>query len=206
MAQRRNGPGREEQNRIRVAQEAARIMTEHGIQDFALAKRKAAERLGLPMNRHLPTNLEIEEALIVHQRLFRSHAQPGHLRRLRDTARQAMRLMADFQPRLVGPVLSGTADTHSPVNLHLFAETPEQVDLFLMDREIPHSWDERTVRLNPDQQERFPLCRFMAQDVSVEMTVFPPVGLRQAPLSPVDGRPMRRATLEAVEQMLSCDA
>lgn len=206
MAQRRNGPSREEQNRIRVAQEAARIMTEHGIQDFALAKRKAAERLGLPMNRHLPTNLEIEEALIVHQRLFRSHAQPGHLRRLRDTARQAMRLMADFQPRLVGPVLSGTADTHSPVNLHLFAETPEQVDLFLMDREIPHSWDERTVRLNPDQQERFPLCRFMAQDVSVEMTVFPPVGLRQAPLSPVDGRPMRRATLEAVEQMLSCDA
>lgn len=204
MGEYRNGfgPVRNEQNRIRVAQEAARLMTEHGIQDFATAKRKAAERLGLPA-RHLPTNLEIEQALIAHQRLFRTTSQPAHLRRLRDTARQAMRLMTDFQPRLVGPVLTGTADAHSAVNLHLFAETPEQIDVFLMDHHIPHSWDERVVRLNADQQERYPLCRLVADEVTVEMTVFPPNGLRQPPLSPVDGRPMRRAALEAVEQLLA---
>jgi hypothetical protein len=204
MGEYRNGfgPVRNEQNRIRVAQEAARLMTEHGIQDFATAKRKAAERLGLPA-RHLPTNLEIEQALIAHQRLFRTTSQPAHLRRLRGTARQAMRLMTDFQPRLVGPVLTGTADAHSVVNLHLFAETPEQIDVFLMDHHIPHSWDERVVRLNADQQERYPLCRLVADEVTVEMTVFPPNGLRQPPLSPVDGRPMRRAALEAVEQLLA---
>lgn len=194
---------RDEQNRVRLAQEAARLMADEGVQGFAAAKRKAAERLGLPANRHLPTNLQVEEALIAHQRLFRADSQPMRLRRLREMALQAMRLVADFQPRLVGPVLAGTADAHSPVNLHLFAETPEQVDLLLMERSIPHSWDERLVRLNADRQERFPLCRFMAADVTVEMTVFPPVGLRQAPLSPVDGRPMRRAALDAVEQLLA---
>lgn len=205
MGEHRNGPGRSEQNRIRIAQEAARLMTEHGIQDFAAAKRKAAERLGLPTQRHLPTNLEIEQALITHQRLFRAGSQPAHLRRLRNTARQAMRLMVDFQPRLVGPVLTGTADAHSPVNLHLFSETPEQVDVFLMDRHIPHSWDERVVRLNADQQERYPVCRLVADEVTLEMTVFPPVGLRQPPLSPVDGRPMRRAAIDTVEQLLETD-
>lgn len=199
------GAGREGQNRIRLAQEAARLMADEGVQDFAVAKRKAAGRLGLPVNRNLPTNLEIEDALITHQRLFRAHSQPAHLRRLRTSAREAMRLMADFQPRLVGPVLAGTAGTHSPVNLHLFAETPEQVNLFLMERNIPHAWDERLLRLDTERQERYPLCRLVAGDVTVEMTVFPLKGMRQAPLSPVDGRPMRRANLEAVEALLAAE-
>lgn len=196
------GNGRDGQNRIRLAQEAARLMADEGVRDFATAKRKAAERLGLPANRYLPTNVEIEEALVAHQRLFRAHSQPARLRRLRETALQAMRMMAEFQPRLVGPVLAGTADTHSPVNLHLFAETPEQVNLFLLDRHIPHEWDERVLRLSADQQERYPLCRLLAGDVMVEMTVFPLKGLRQAPLSPVDGRPMRRAAITEVERLL----
>ena len=33
-----------------VAQEAARVMAEHGIHDFLAAKRKAAERLGITEN------------------------------------------------------------------------------------------------------------------------------------------------------------
>lgn len=180
-------------------------MADEGVRDFATAKRKAAERLGLPTNRHLPTNVEIEEALVAHQRLFRSDSQPAHLRRLRETARQAMQMLAGFQPRLVGPVLAGTADTHSPVNLHLFAETPEQVNLFLMERHIPHEWDERVLRLSADRQERYPMCRLLAGDVAVEMTVFPLKGLRQAPLSPVDGKPMRRAAIAAVEQLLATE-
>jgi len=48
-----------------------------------------------------------------------------------------MRLLADFQPRLVGPVLTGTATPHTDISLHLFAETPETVTLRLADRGIP---------------------------------------------------------------------
>ena len=46
-----------------IAQEAARIMAEHGIRDFYVAKRKAAERYGVFEGGLLPKNIEIEEAL-----------------------------------------------------------------------------------------------------------------------------------------------
>jgi hypothetical protein len=204
MATRRHSGSatRDEQQRLRIAQEAARLMADEGIHDFAAAKRKAVDRLGLAGLRNLPGNLEIEQALIAHQQLFRSATQPQRLRHLRQVALDAMREFAAFHPRLVGPVLAGTADAHSPVQLHLFADTPEQLDLFLMERRIPYEWDARVVRLAADRPERLPVCRFTAGDVVVEMTVFPVDGLRQAPLSPVDGRPMRRLPLQGVEELL----
>src|SRR5512145_1267532 len=114
-----------------VADEAARIMTEQGVDDFLLAKRKAAERLGVTDASILPRNTEIEAAMIAHHRLFSNDRHDADLVRLRRAALDAMRLMADFQPRLVGPVLIGTASPHSEINLHLFSETPEAVSLTL---------------------------------------------------------------------------
>ena len=44
--------------------------------------------------------------------------------------------------------------------------------------------------------------RFVAGHQTVDAVVFPIDGIRQAPASPVDGRPMRRASAEEVESML----
>src|SRR5512145_1726535 len=87
-----------------VAGEAARIMREQGVDDYLLAKRKAAERLGVTDASILPRNTEIEAALVAHQRLFAAERHESGLADLRRSALEAMRLMADFQPRLVGPV------------------------------------------------------------------------------------------------------
>jgi hypothetical protein len=130
---------RAEQLRAALAQEAARIMSEQGIDDYGLAKRKAAERFGATDIAVLPKNTEIEAALAAHHRLFEAHTHSSTLSALRRTALQAMRLLQRFEPRLVGPVLSGTASAHSEVNLHLFAEGAEPVALHLMERGIPQS-------------------------------------------------------------------
>ena len=53
---------RDQQMRVRIAQEAARLMTEEGIHDFYAAKRKAAQHLGAPDTRNMPRNLEVEAA------------------------------------------------------------------------------------------------------------------------------------------------
>ena len=124
MSKRQNP--RAEQLRKALAQEAARIMSEQGIDDYGLAKRKAAERLGASDIAVLPKNTEIEAALAAHQRMFEAHTHTSELSGLRRTALQAMRLLKRFDPRLVGPVLSGTASAHSEVNLHLFAEGAER--------------------------------------------------------------------------------
>ncbi|QKT03429.1 hypothetical protein HUS23_06225 [Ectothiorhodospiraceae bacterium 2226] len=196
---------KDRQMRHRIAQEAARLIAETGLTDYYAAKRKAATLLGAPDTRNMPRNVEVEEALHTHLRLFRRTSHLDALRDLRAAALRAMRLTERFEPRLVGPVLAGTADIHSPVHLHLFADTTEEVSLFLMERNIPFELDERRVRLDAERTENFPVFRFMAGEAVLELTVFPRRGLRQAPLSPVDGRPMQRAGATAVEALLAAD-
>lgn len=194
---------RAEQLRRALAQEAARIMSEQGIDDYRLAKRKAAERLGATDISVLPKNTEIEAALAEHQRLFEADTHSSTLDALRRTALQAMRLLRKFEPRLVGPVLSGTASAHSEVNLHLFADGTETVVLHLMEQGIPHRIAERRLRYEPNRLIAYPVVQFVAGDREIDSVVFPLDGIRQSPASPVDGRPMRRADAAEVASMLS---
>jgi hypothetical protein len=185
-----------------VAEEAARIMREQGVDDFLLAKRKAAERLGVTDASILPRNTEIEAARVAHQRLFAADRHEADLATLRRTALEAMKLMADFEPRLVGPVLTGTASAHSEINLHLFSETPEAVSLRLEERGVPHEVVERRLRYERDRSVSYPALRFVAGRQTVDAVVFPVDGIRQSPASPVDGKPMRRANAAEVEALL----
>lgn len=194
---------RAEQLRRALAQEAARLMAEQGIDDFGLAKRKAAERLGATDIAVLPKNTEIEAALAAHHRLFESHKHTSALTQLRETALQAMKLLKNFQPRLVGPVLSGTASAHSEVNLHIFAEGSEAVALHLMEQGIPHHIAERRLRYEPNRLVAYPVVQFVAGNRQIDAVVFPIDGIRQSPASPVDGKPMRRADRAELESLLA---
>jgi hypothetical protein len=185
-----------------VADEAARIMREQGVDDFLLAKRKAADRLGVTDASILPRNTEIEAALMAHQRLFAADRHEADLAAMRRSALEAMRLMSDFQPRLVGPVLTGTASAHSEINLHLFTESPEAVSIRLEERGVPHEVLERRLRYERDRTVTYPALRFVAGRQTVDAVEFPLDGIRQAPSSPVDGKPMRRASAAEVAALL----
>jgi hypothetical protein len=197
------GVGRDQQMRVRIAQEAARLMNAEGIRDFHAAKRKAAQRLGAPDTRNMPRNIEIEQALSEYQRLFCADEQAGHLRSLRESAVQAMRFFADFRPRLVGSVLTGTAGPHADINLHLFADTMEEVGLFLMEANIPFETSSRRLRVGREEWIELPCFQFRAGEHPVELVVFPAEGRREAPRSPVDGKPMVRGSLAEVEALLN---
>lgn len=188
--------------RQRLALEAARIMAEEGVADYSAAKRKAAARLGAADTRNLPGNDEIEQALAEYLRLFKADSQPAQLKELRQTAVEAMRFLEQFSPRLVGPVLNGTAAGHSAVTLHVFAGNADEVGLFLMHQRIPYELSERRLTLADGGQESYPLYGFLAADTPIEVIVFPLGGIRQAPRSPVDGRPMRRASIGTVEELI----
>jgi len=193
---------RAENLRRAVAVEAARIMAEHGIRDFLTAKRKAAERFGVEDGSVLPKNVEIEEALAEYQRLFGRDSHAASLEAQRRAALRAMRWLEEFEPRLVGPVLSGTATEHANVQLHLFADRAESVALKLLDRDVAYEITERRVKMNAERVLAYPGVRFEIDDQPIEATVFPAIGIRQAPVSPVDGRPMRRADAAELEALI----
>lgn len=197
----KRAPTRSDHLRSAVAQEAARLMAEHGIQDYLIAKRKAAERYGVFDRALLPKNTEIEAALLSHQRLF-GRAQHQHsLNEQRRVALEAMRLLERFEPRLVGPVLSGSATEFSDIQLHLFSDNAESVYVHLLDRRFDYEVFERRMRMSAERQVLVPSVRFKMGNETIEAFVFPRDGIRQAPVSPVDGRPMRRANLRDVMEM-----
>lgn len=185
-----------------LAQEAARIIVEQGVQDYRVAKRKAAERLGMTERGSLPGNSEIERAVTAHLQLFGRDHHIHLLRVLRRAALSAMELLAPFGPRLVGPVLHGTAASNSAINLHVFSDSFEQVALRLDENRVTYRLYERRLKSRRDRAETFAGFRFMHQESPVEATVFPENGVRQAPISPIDGKPMRRADARAVRDLL----
>jgi hypothetical protein len=186
-----------------LAQECARIMAEEGIQNFRTAKRKAALRLAVTDKAILPDNTEIEQALLDYQRLFHADHQADRLRHLRETALRAMRLLACFRPKLVGPVLSGAAGAHADIQLHLFADTAKDVLMFLMEHQIPFETAERRLKLGGEPVS-LPVLRFGADaHHQIDLTIFAPLAEREAPRSPIDGRPMRRAGLAEVQALLA---
>ncbi len=189
-----------------LAQESARIMAEHGIEDYALAKKKAAVRLGVSELGALPTNAEIDVALAQYQRLFAPSDRQDTLSAQRRCAVEAMRLLETFKPRLVGPVLSGTAITHQTITLHVFADTVESISIALLDRKIPYRLAEQRVKVSADRQQHCPVFCLQYLEFEIEAVVFPEHGIRQAPLSAIDGRPMRRGTLTEVQMLLAVQA
>ena len=194
---------RTRERRQRLAIEAARLITEGGIRDFHLAKRKAAHRLGIHDDASLPRNSEIQEALRDYQRLFQGQSHEQLLLERRESAARALAFFAAFEPRLVGAVLEGTADAHSAVCLHLYVDDPERVPFFLAEHGIPAESSSRRVRLDRDRAIEAPVWLFAADDLPFDLTVLPSAALRQAPLDRIDEKPMKRASLAALEELLS---
>jgi len=188
-----------------LAQEAARIIVDQGIRDYRVAKQKAAERLGIGSRGALPGNAEIEAAVVDHLQIFGGESHADLLRLMRTAALSAMELLGDFSPRLVGPVLLGTADDNSAVNLHLFADSAEMVAMEIGDMGIQFRSYERRLKSRRGQVELYPGFEFSHCNETVQATVFPVDGIRQAPMSPIDGRPMKRGNRESVQALLAHD-
>lgn len=190
------------ERRYRLAREAARLIAESGVRDFHQAKLKAAQRLGIHDDASLPRNREIEEALREYQRLFQGDQQADALRLRREAALRALDFFAGFDPRLVGPVLDGTADANSPVQLHLYTDDAESVPRFLDDHRIPAEARSRRMRLDRERALDCTVWLFAAEDLSFDICVLPHASLRQAPLSNIDEKPMRRVSATQLREML----
>lgn len=195
---------RTHERRRSLAHEAARLMAEGGIRDYHQAKLKAAQRLGIFDDASLPRNREIEDALREYQRLFQRD-NVFELRMRREAALRAMEFLSEFEPRLVGPVLEGTADARTAVALHVHSDDPEAVHHHLDQHGIPAESRTRRVRLDRERSEDFPVWVFSAEGLPFDLTVMPRDILRQAPLSSIDEKPMRRASASQLRQLLADD-
>jgi hypothetical protein len=191
-------------NRLRqeIAQEAAKLVAIDGQEDYLQAKKKAAQMLGVNNKKMLPSNQEIEAALIEYQSLFQKEEQLLTLVELRQLAYKTMKLMEEYHPRLVGPVLTGTANQYSEIIIHVFSDTSEYISLFLENQGIPVSICERRLKIKKDTSAYFTAYKFIAGDIDIVLIVLPLTYLKNAPLDPITERPIRCANLSSVKTLI----
>jgi hypothetical protein len=190
--------------RMRIAAAAARIMAEEGIDDFALAKRKAARRLGAADSESLPANDEIEAELRDYLALYQAEAHPQRIGELRRAALEAMRALERFSPYLTGPVLSGLAGPYAEIELQLFPESSKEIELFLLDRGIAYeASDER--RYTGERARAVAIISTQWQGVPLRLSVFDPRDERAAMKTTQAGRVAARAGIAEVRMLVEAD-
>ncbi len=194
---------RSQATRQLIAHEAARMLANQESSDFQSARRKAAARLGCRDQRCFPDNIEIEQALRDYQQLFKSDSQPETLRYLRHRAVEAMQQLRTFSPRLTGSVLDGTADTNSPVQLYLFADTAEELVLYLMEQRIPFEQREVGLKHSGGISKSHPLFVFQAGDSEIELILLSHADKASPPLSTLNEKPTLGASLSQAKELLN---
>jgi hypothetical protein len=190
------------QMRERIAHLAARLMAVDGIDDYALAKRKAARQAGAPDTRNLPNNDEVEHALRAYQQLYQADEQRDRLRHLRQRAREMMELLARFDPYLSGAVLSGSAGKYSDIDLLLFTDSMKDVELFLMGRRIAYRTGERRIHIG-EELRGVPKFSVSTEDADFDLTVFAPRDLRSQIRNTPEGRPLERVRIDWLDATLA---
>lgn len=188
--------------RAHIAHIAARLMAEDGIEDYAIAKRKAARQAGTPDTRELPTNEEIDAALRTYQQIYHQEEHRDRLRALREMALKAMRELAQFNPYLTGSVLNGNAGKYADINLQLYTDSAKAVELYLIDRRIPYRTAQSRLYCGTEPLTA-PVYTVDDNGIEIEITVLSPRELRGALRTSPEGKGIERAKPPTVEQLLA---
>jgi hypothetical protein len=188
--------------RIRIAAAAARLMAEDGIDNFALAKRKAARQLGAADTESLPTNDEIEAELRDYRALYQADEHPERIAELRRVALDAMRALERFSPYLTGPVLKGIAGPYAEIDLQLYPDSAKDVELFLLERNIAFDTSEGR-RYSGDRAHAVSVFKLDWLGIPLRLSVFDPRDERLALKTSQTGRVMDRAGIVEVGQLLA---
>lgn len=189
--------------RSEIAHAAARLVAEGEAEDFAGAKRKAAAALGFENFRNMPENLEVHNALIFYLQLFEGDRFAQRIEAMRREARAAMVVLAQFRPRLVGPVLYGSACEHSPITLHLYIDELESVTRFLHEMKINYRLIQTVLKISRERRGEFPTYLVVNNGHEFNLVVLPEVYIAHPPLSSLSGRPFKRADIDALDKLIS---
>ncbi|HNV87632.1 MAG TPA: hypothetical protein PKL53_01585 [Methylotenera sp.] len=194
-----------------IAQQAARMMAEEGIHDFAYAKKKAGRQLGVSENSVLPTNAEIEEEIRLYHEIYNADEQPLMLAQQRKAALITMQLFERFNPHLTGSVLDGTASKYSQTDIHLFADSAKDVEMFLLNQQIPFESSEKSYRVSDrpskDKKEKVrktvPVFTLETEFGIQKISVFDVDDMRVAVKRTVDGSNAERADISDLQALLN---
>ncbi len=188
---------------LTICQVAARCIVEEGL-DYATAKKRAAQELGLKRNIPWPPHQDIEDAVREHIALFCPATQPLELLALRRLAAHWMTRLQPLRPYLSGAVWRGTATLLNDIHLDLYCDDSKQAELMLLNEKITFHTSSSSQPGRPplDVLSLSSPCPPLPNHVSIHLFIYDFDDLRGA-LKPDPRGQTWRGDLAALEGLLS---
>ncbi|MEL6178708.1 MAG: nucleotide-binding enzyme [Myxococcota bacterium] len=207
MSQRK---ARADQLRGLIAHEAARLMYEENVQQYFDAKRMASRRIvGRTGSRtlrfrprDLPSNGEIQEALLQLAEMTEGHTRLARLFAMRVIALETMEALAIFKPRLIGSVSTGHVRRGSDIDLHVFTDILDPLENHL--HGLGWAYDIQRVTIwKENRAQDYLHVHIVDSDFPIELSVYPTQDLRVTTRSSTNGKPIVRLKPSALRTLIA---
>lgn len=189
-----------DEEKQKIAVEAARLLAGQGVLDYRWARAKAAEQLGVTGGRNLPELSQVEVAFSEYQQLFRPQDRECLILQRRAII-EVMKLFSAFSSRLVGPVSRNICAPNAAIRIHLFADSAKEVLFVLFDEGISYRSHDVTISPKSGVRESYPAFEIEHDAALVEIVVLPLSAIHHPPIDAVTGKVERGVSLEQLEEM-----
>ena len=191
---------KQQQIRMLLIREAARLMVEENVSQYLDAKKLAAKRLFNKPLKNLPSNKEVADAVYAMNHLLDSESLDAQLFEMRQVAVNVMQALQDFSPRLIGSVSTGRIRESSDIDIHVFVDHIEYLLIFL-DHLVWH-YERTMVTIQQHGKLNDYHHVHLWMDYDIELSVYPTLGIRKSTRSSIDGKPIQRLSLSRVKAFI----
>ena len=118
--------------RLSIASKAAEIIMEEGIEDYHYAKKKAIKYLDLGSQDTLPSNDEIDKALLEYGSIFQNEIDISTIFKIKEEAIKIMSLFSEFNPLFISQITEGLVPKYPTVNINMFTDNMKEIEYILL--------------------------------------------------------------------------
>ena len=163
--------------RLSIANKAAEIIMEEGITDYQYAKKKAVRYLDLDIVDLLPSNDEIDKALLDYRLIFKAELDIELVKTIKTEALRIMKFFESFNPYFVTQLSDGLLPKYPIIQINLFSDNMKEVEYILLNNNIPFETKDFNIsekRTKKQSLKKIPLILIERGNVPVELKIFEP--------------------------------
>ena len=161
--------------RLSIASKAAEIIMEEGINDYQYAKKKAVRYLDLDASDILPSNDEIDKALINYRLIFATEVDIDLVKILKTEALAIMAFFADFNPYFVTQIFEGLLPKYPIIQINLFSDNMKEIEYVLLNNNIPFATKDFNIsekRTKKQSVKKIPIILIERGSIPIELKIF----------------------------------
>ncbi|KRO78525.1 hypothetical protein N8804_02455 [Methylophilaceae bacterium] len=161
--------------RLSIASKAAEIIMEEGINDYQYAKKKAVRYLDLDASDILPSNDEIDKALINYRLIFTAEIDIDLVKILKTEALAIMAFFADFNPYFVTQIFEGLLPKYPIIQINLFSDNMKEIEYVLLNNNIPFATKDFNIsekRTKKQSVKKIPIILIERGSIPIELKIF----------------------------------